>query len=121
MLEIKSKLEGFGYSVILPKDTELYASGEKSIEGKLEKQEGDLIRNYFNEIKNSDAVLIVNISKNGIENYIGGNALIEMAFAHVLDKKVYLLNPVPTMNYKDEINTMSPEILNGDLSRVIIK
>jgi predicted RNA-binding protein with PUA domain len=61
----------------------------------------------------------VNITKNGIKNYVGGNALIEMAYAHVLDKKIYLLNPVPDMNYKDEIEAMSPTILNGDLSKIL--
>ncbi len=118
MAEIKKKLETFGHTIVLPKDIERYASGEKSIEGKWEKQEGDLFKNYWNEIKASDAVLVVNIAKNRIENYIGGNALIEMAYAHVLDKKIYLLNPVPEMNYKDEIEAMSPMILFGDLSKI---
>jgi len=118
MIEIKQKLERFGHAVVLPKDIEQYASGEKSVEGKWEKQEGDLFKNYWNEIKASDAVLVVNVIKNGIENYVGGNALIEMAYAHVLDKKIYLLNPVPDIDYKDEIEAMSPTILNGDLSKI---
>lgn len=87
MLEIKQKLESFGHFVVVPKDTEHYASGKKNVEGKWEKQEGDLLKNYWNEIKVSDAVLIVNITKNGITNYVGGNALIEMAYAHVLVKR----------------------------------
>lgn len=118
MVKIKLKLERLGHTVILPKDIELYVSGEKSIEGKWEKQEGDLFKNYWNEIKVSDAVLIVNITKNGITNYVGGNALIEMAYAHILDKKIYLLNGIPEMNYKDEIEAMNPMILDSDLSKV---
>ncbi len=118
MLEIKSKLEVLGYEVALPKDAEKYAAGEKSVEDKWEKQEGDLLKNYWNEIKSSDAVLIVNIAKNGIPNYVGGNALIEMAYAHVLDKKIYLLNPVPEMSYKDEIEAMNPAVLNGDFQKI---
>lgn len=118
MIEIKLKLEGFGYEIILPKNIEQYASGEKGVEGKWEKQEGDLFRNYWNEIEKSDAVLIVNITKNGIENYVGGNALIEMAFAHILNKKIFLLNPIPDINYKDEIEAMSPKIIYGDLTKI---
>lgn len=120
MVETKVKLEQLGHVVVLPKDTEEYASGKKGAEGKWEKQEGDLFKNYWNEIKASDAVLILNLTKNGVENYIGGNALIEVAFAHVLDKKIYLLNSAPEMNYKNEIEAMSPEILNGDLSKIAV-
>jgi hypothetical protein len=118
MIEIKLKLEALGHLVVLPKDVDQYASGEKMVERKWEKQEGDLFKNYWNEIKNSDAVLIVNITKNGIENYVGGNALIEMAYAYILDKKIYLLNSIPEMNYKDEIEAMGPVVLNGDLSKI---
>jgi hypothetical protein len=63
-------------------------------------------------------VLIVNIDKAGIENYIGGNSFLELGFAHVLSKSVYLLNPVPVMLYTDEIKAMQPIILNGDLSKI---
>ncbi|MFA5348943.1 MAG: hypothetical protein WC309_01065 [Candidatus Paceibacterota bacterium] len=116
MMEIKTKLESFKHVVVLPKDIEKYISGEKETEGRWEKQAGDLFRNYWNEINKSDAVLIVNISKNNIGNYIGGSTLIEMGFAHILNKKIYLLNSVPEMNYKVEIEAMNPIILNGDLS-----
>jgi hypothetical protein len=119
MVDIKTKLEDLGHGVILPKDTERYARGEKEIESKWAKIEGDLIRRHYNEIENCDVVLIVNIIKNGIENYIGGNALMEMAFAYILNKKIFLLNPVPDINYKDEIEAMLPIILNGDLSKIL--
>lgn len=119
MIKIKEKLEQFGHEVILPANTEKYANGEKMLESKWAKIEGDLIRGYYNKIKECDAVFIVNITKNGIENYVGGNALIEMAFGHVLNKRVYLLNPAPKMSYGDEIETMQPIILNGDLSKIL--
>jgi len=59
------------------------------------------------------------MDKNGIGNYIGGNTLIEMAFAHVLNKKIFLLNPVPEISYKDEIIAMQPIILNGNLEKIL--
>ena len=90
-----------------------------SVENKWEKIELDLIKNYFEEIKKTDAVLIINENKNGVENYIGGNGLIEMAFAHILNKKIYLLNPVPKLNYTDEIEAMQPIIINNDLKLII--
>ena len=77
-----------------------------------------MIRGYFDVIRQHDAVLIYNHSKNGIENYVGGNTLIEMAFAHVLNKRIFMYNPVPDMNYRDEIEAMKPRVLNGDLTRI---
>ena len=61
--------------------------------------------------------MIYNNTKNKIENYIGGNTLIEMAFAHILNKKIFMHNPIPNMNYKDEIEAMQPIVINGDLTK----
>ena len=119
MLGIKQKLEDLGHKVIVPEGTDDYVSGKRRPENKWEKLELNVIKEYYKEIKNSDAVLIVNISKNGIENYIGGNALIEMAFAHILDKKIFLLNPIPNMSYKDEIEAMKSIVLNNDLRKIV--
>jgi len=122
MLEIKNELQKKGYEVILPKYTEEYAEMDTSDhvhnESVKNKIEHDLIRQYFDEIKESDAVLIVNNTLNKIENYIGGNSFLEMGFAHVLNKKIFLLNPIPEISYKDEIMAMQPVVLNGDLSKI---
>lgn len=59
------------------------------------------------------------MDKNGIKNYIEGNTLMEIGFAHVLDQKIYLLNPIPYIpHYKTEIEAVKPIILNGDISKV---
>lgn len=119
MLEIKKELEKQKHSVITPAGTDKYVDGTRNAETKWEKLELDVFRAYFEEIKGSDAVIILNKDKNGISNYIGGNSLIEMAFAHVLKKKIFLLNPVPRMSYSDEIEAMKPIILRGDLTKIV--
>jgi hypothetical protein len=59
------------------------------------------------------------MDKHGIENYIGGNVLIEMGYAHILNKKIFLYNPIPNIEfYKTEIIAMQPVILNGDINKV---
>jgi hypothetical protein len=40
-----------------------------------------------------------------------------MAFAHVLGKRIFLLNSIP-MSYTDEIRCMDPVVINGDLSGI---
>jgi len=60
----------------------------------------------------------VNYDKRGIKNYIGGNSFLEMGFAHILQKKIFLLNGIPEIIYSDEIKAMQPTVLNGDLSKI---
>ncbi|HHD92186.1 MAG TPA: hypothetical protein ENL06_01000 [Candidatus Portnoybacteria bacterium] len=113
MIEIKQKLEEQNHIVVVPINTDKYANGTIDVENKLEKMQLDVIRVYFEEIKKTDAILVVNKDKNNIKNYVGGNTLIEMAFAYVLNKKIFLLNPIPKINYSDEIEAMDPIILKG--------
>jgi len=118
MAEIKEKLVSQKHEITVPAELHRYLNDKEKPNNKWEKLELDVFKNYFKEIKETDAVLIINKTKNEIENYVGGNALIEMAFAHVLSKKIFLLNPTPEMNYSDEIDAMKPIILNGDLSLI---
>jgi len=77
------------------------------------------MREHFDKIKVSDAVLILNIDKDGKKNYVGGNTFLEMGFAFGLGKKVFMMNPVnEELPYAEEIKGMRPIIINGDLSKV---
>ncbi|MFH1173674.1 MAG: hypothetical protein V1725_00900 [archaeon] len=118
MLHTKQSLEDLGHEVIVPQGTIQYSIGERSAEHKWDKLDRDVIREYYERIKEQDAILILNHTKNNIPNYVGGNALIEMAFAHVLHKNIYLLNPIPQLAYTDEIAAMHPFVLSGDLRRI---
>ena len=118
MIEFKKKLEELGHLVKIPEDAEKHLNGKITDQDKWEKLEFNVFKSYFQEIKEGDAVLIINKDKNNISNYIGGNSLIEMAFAHVLDKKIFLLNTIPLMSYTNEIEAMNPIILNGDLNKI---
>lgn len=83
------------------------------------KRKYNLIKWWHDSIKESDAVLICNFDKGHIKNHIGGNTLMEIGFAHVNDKKVFLLNPIPKdISYIDEIKAMTDTILNGNLKLI---
>lgn len=70
-------------------------------------------------MQGADAILVANFDKNGIKNYIGGNTLMEIGFAHVLNQKIFLLNPIPEIKYyKSEIEAVKPVIINGDLGKI---
>ena len=79
----------------------------------------DAIREFWRMMQGADAVLVLNFDKNGVKNYVGGNTLMEIGFAYVADKKIFLMNPVPEgVSYKDEIKSMVTEILVGDLAKI---
>lgn len=118
-------LRARGYDVLLPDGTEEFAKGtrveETASESVANKLHGDLIREYYKKIKISDAVLVINVPKHGRDGYIGGNAFLEFAFGHVLDKPVYLLHDFDhESSYADEMEAMQPIILEDDLSRIAL-
>jgi len=129
----KDELEKMGHSTEIPFTTKKIIDGtisfedfneekEKNGDGKFrelaQSENIDLIKRYYNLIEDSDAILVVNMDKNGVKNYIGGNALLEIGFAYILDKKIFLLNDIPKISYKDEIVAMKPIIVKGDLTKI---
>lgn len=130
IIEIAEKLEKMGNQVELPFYTKKIRNGEvkledfrkvKNLKGDSsfrEKATEDLFKRYWRLIKKSDCILVVNVEKNGLKNYIGGNTFLEMGFAYVLDKKIFLLNNMPNNSFLDEIKAMKPVVLNGNLKKI---
>ena len=112
------KLETMGHKAIVPLEIQRYLGSERLPDSREEKQELDVIRNYYHKIKENDAILVLNYEKKGIKGYIGANTLIEMAFAYATEKPIFLLNEVPNMYSTDEILAMKAIILNGNLSEI---
>ena len=107
IIEVSKELEKMGYNVLLP--VECMQGLEKVIAS----------RAHFDRISNpeNDTILIVNATKNGIENYIGPNSFAEIAFGFYFNKRVLLLNDIYEP-YKDEIVGWNVKCLNGDLSKI---
>lgn len=122
MLALREELVKQNHIVILPEFAEDYAKldsmDEVVKESAHNKIEHDLIKGYYETIRDCDAVLIANVQKNNFPGYIGGNTFLEMGFAHVLDKKIFVLNDLPTVSYSDEIEAMQPIVINGDLELI---
>jgi len=128
MEKLATKLRQMGFKTYIPVSSKKILKGEFSLEEiKKEKSDGkfserairnDAIRTYWKIIKNCDAILVANFDKEGISGYVGGNTFLEIGFAHVLKKKIYLLHGIPKMNYRDEIKAMQPLVLGGDLSKI---
>ena len=122
MSDVKVTLEQSGHIVEMPNLNNLghgLDSNGNTLETSQIKIEQDLIRGYFHKINNSDSVLAVNVNKNGMGGYIGGNTFLELGFGYALNKKLYILNPYSReISYYDEIDAMQPIVLNGDLGKI---
>lgn len=127
MIETKKILERKGHEVLLPEMAESFAAGKINLDnfkgGRTDanfKKKHDLVRKHFEEVAKGDAILVLNYDRDeSNKNYIGGNTFAEMAIAFYLNKPIYLLNSVPEyVSYTEEIKSMDPIILNGDLSKI---
>lgn len=123
MVQVKRQLEEIGHTVFISQFAEGYLGKAEQEKEKLavhDKNENDAIRKFWEIIKKSDAVLVLNYDRKGIKNYIGGNTLMEIGFAHVLNKKIFLMNPIPNIEYyRSEIEAVSPVILGQALKKII--
>lgn len=121
MLEIQAELEKLGHTVLMPvkaagvdywaTDNTLRVEAKKGLE---------LINEHFHKIDRSEAVLVVNMTKGDIENYVGANTFLELGFAHFKGKRIYFYNPVPDQPYIiDEVQTIDPVVIDGDLTKIV--
>lgn len=120
MMAVGSVLEVQGHRVLYPKYTLSFAQHtlNKQEKARLKKAK-DLIRAHYKNIMESHAILILNCNKGNRKCRIGANSFLEMGFAHVLGKRIYLLNPIPRFAYfQEEIEAMDPVALDGDLSKI---
>jgi len=133
MEEAKERLEQLGHEVDLPPSqfedgngntisaSQYYEIRKTSTDntGWVWDRKEMAMKKHFNKVVWSDAILVLNYAKNNIPGYVGANTLMEMGLALHLNKKIYLLNPIPEISYKEEILGMKPAIIDGDLSKII--
>jgi diphthamide synthase subunit DPH2 len=124
--EIKKELIGRGYEVFttpyIDKTLEEIEKIRSDKKNYLNNLKTFFIKEHFDKISKSDAILVVNLDKKGIKNYIGGNTFAEIMVAFYLNKKIFLLNPIPTdekLSYiRDEIEAIKPIIINENLDLI---
>jgi len=78
-----------------------------------------LMENHLRKIAMADSIFVVNLSKKGINGYVGGNGLIEMFYAHLKKKKIYMLNPISKQSpLREEVMGLRPVVVKGDLRKI---
>ena len=107
ILKVADELKSLGYEALLP--VECMEGRPKEIASRAHFGRIVDARNQF--------ILIVNATKNGIENYIGPNSFAEIAFGFYHDKEVFVLNDFYEP-YRDELEGWGAVALHGDLSKL---
>ena len=130
--EMKQRLEEMGYDVfVYPREievngktvhaTDYYKMRKNNLTDYLLKIKAKLINNHLEKIKNSDAILVLNLDKDGKEGYIGGNTFLEIAIAYYLNKKIFIWKkPSKNLPYFEEIMALNPIIINENLEKICI-
>lgn len=119
ILGIARKLEDFGHEILLPEGIERRLIKQENFDPVAAKYETDTVHNHPKKIRESDAVLVCNFTKNGIENYIGANSFCEIYMAKYFDKPVFALNALPEQSYiHDELMAFNIEVIDGDLRKI---
>ena len=119
---IKKALEDVGHVITLPNS---YDHPTREFEMKAlspeehSKWKGEMLRLQGQKVSAVDAILVLNMEKNGIKNYIGGATFLEIFKAFELEKKIYVYNDLPEGIFKDELLGMTPIVINGNLRLVI--
>jgi len=118
IVDIQKLLTNKGLSVHIPTLGEVM---NYSTMTRLEKaiHKNEMIVIHLNKIRESDAILIVNEKQRDVEGYIGSNSFLEMGFAFVLQKKIFILNKVPDQSNTEEILGLEPVELLGNLHRLV--
>jgi len=88
MKDFSPMLSEIGFVPIVPDESNSGEICDKDINEYKRK----VSRDHFNKIadKNTHAILVVNESKNGEDNYIGANTFAEIALAFYFEKKMNL-------------------------------
>ena len=127
-VDIQEALNRSGIKVIVPSTAErMKQSGDYDVSHYKTWYENEddyhrktfLMTEHFEKVVLADAILVLNYEKHGVDNYIGGNVLMEMALAFHYGKPIYIMNDLPEDSpFFEEIRGMNPVVLKGDLKHL---
>ncbi len=119
------QLESAGHKVTLPPSATLNQTKDYWDEVKSKKPEEfikvgrERNKKYFKEIKSADAILVMNLTKKGIDGYIGANTLMELGVAFEHNKKIFLYN-APSKDFfaAEELSYMDAVVIGADVKKI---
>ena len=131
VLEVQKNLRKMGYKVLVPEIANVMKKRNDFVVSHYKTwltnssdyhKKTKLMQGHFKKVKKADAIVVINLKKNGLNGYIGGNVLLEMFLAYLDKKPIYILNNLGVgLPLEEEILGLSPIFLNGDLQLLASK
>jgi len=116
---IRQDLESRGHAVTVPnnyddpgREERIKSTGQRGYRA----WKAEMLRRQAAKVASNDALLVLNFDKGESKNYIGGATFLEVFKAWELEKKIYFFNPMPDGVLHDELEAMSPVVIDGDVS-----
>lgn len=125
IVKLRDELQKMGHDAIIPYGTEPHLTDSSFVENLEDNMkyciEDDVMMKNFKLIQDQDAILVYNKKRNNINGYIGTSALMEVAIAYYLKKKIFIMYDIPhfdTHRWAHEVTIMQPTFLKGDISKI---
>ncbi len=129
LVDLQVYLEKQGFQVIIPAGAEQMKQANNYDVGFIKTwftnskdyhKKTTLIQSHNVQLEKGDVVLVVNYQNDGIDNYIGGATLMEMAVAFYLHKPIFILNEIPQKSpLLEEIIALNPIVLHGQINLLL--
>lgn len=127
-LEIEKELKNIGFKVKIPStaykmeksgnfDVSFYKTWHK--DKKHYKKKTKLMEKHFKKVMQADAILVLNLEKDGMPGYIGGNGLLEMFLSYLHKKPIFIYNPISDdLNIAEEVYGLNPIFIDKELKSI---
>jgi hypothetical protein len=118
LLDVQEALAACGIDAVVPDVDDDIAATSTTAQLNAAKRGAALRHMHRIRDRGTAAVLIVNVDKYGVPDYIGPNTFAEVAVAFALGRRVFLWQGIPQM-YRDELEAWGAISLHGDLAPAI--
>lgn len=128
VIEIEKELLKMGFKVEVPISArKMEEAGDFSMKGKKVWMEDpsqfhkktELMDAHFKKVAEGDAVLVVNLDKNEVKGYIGGNVLMEMTLAYYLKQPIYVWQSIEKEHpFYEEVLGINAIFLDENLDKI---
>lgn len=116
---VAQQLTDLGHEVLLPNGIINRLIEQTDFDPTQAKIDTDSCHKHVDKIRESDAILVCNYTKNDIKNYIGANSFAEMFVAQYFNKPIFSLYALPDIPYiNEELQSFGVQNLDGDLSKI---
>ena len=124
-IAFKKELDKLGHEAFIPYGAEPHLKNTEFVDNLDDNLQfcikNNVMKRNFDLVEQCDAIFVLNKKRNGVDGYIGTSVLMEMAVAHHLNKKIFLLSEIPDYNqhrWAHEVHIMRPIFINGDLTQI---